>query len=316
MSNLVIYSTKSGYKTHSPVWEIKRHWQAYLMLAVPVIYIIIFSYLPMLGVSIAFKDFSFRKGILSSPWVGWKHFKQFLGNPAFFQTILRNTIMISVYSFFANLVVPIILALALNEVVNKIFKKTVQMVTYIPYFISVTVMIGMLLQLLHPNVGLVNHIIKSLSGTAVDFMGRSSYFRHIYVWSGVWQSAGYNAIIYIASLTGIDQEVVEASIIDGANRVQRVMHVDIPTILPTITILMILSLGHIMNVGFEKIYLMQNPVNLEVSEVISTLVYKQGLQMAQMSYSTAVGLFNSVVNFMLLIITNGIARKISSTSLW
>jgi len=316
MNNLVVGSLKPRHKKDSPLWEIKRNWQAYLMLSIPVIYIIIFAYLPMIGVTIAFKDFSFRKGIFGSPWAGFKHFRQFLGNPAFFNTILRNTIIISIYSFFANLFVPIMLALALNEVGNKYFKKTVQMVTYAPYFISVTVMVGMLLQILHPNVGLVNHVIKALGGRPVDFMGRPAYFRHIYVWSGVWQTAGYNAIIYIATLTGIDQEVVEASIIDGASRIQRVRHIDLPTIMPTITILLILAVGRIMSVGFEKIYLMQNPVNLEVSEVINTLVYKQGLQMAQMSYSTAVGLFNSVVNFILLVTTNGIIRRISETSLW
>lgn len=307
---------RSVENKNSMLHECKKHWQLYIMLLLPVVYIIIFSYLPMGGIVIAFKDFSFRKGIFGSPWAGLKYFKQFWENPVFFDTVLKNTIVLSVYSLVAGFFIPIILALALNEVDKEFFKKTVQMVTYAPYFISTTVLVGMLLQILNPNIGLINRIIVALGGKRIDFMSIPSYFPHIYVWSGVWQGAGYNAIIYLATLAGVDQEIVEASIIDGANRLQRVRNIDLPTIAPTIVILLILSIGNIMNVGFEKIYLMQNPVNTEVSEVISTLVYKQGLQMAQMSYASAIGLFNSIINFALLIISNFIANRVTGSGLW
>lgn len=302
-------------KKRSPLLVFKRQWQLYAMILLPVVYILIFAYGPMGGILVAFKDYSIRRGILGSEWAGFKYFKQFLTSPSFY-TLLRNTIVLSLYSMVAGFFVPIILALALNEINNVFFKRTVQMVTFFPYFISTVVMVGMIIQFLNPNGGLVNNIIKLLGGTPQNFMGMPSMWRHIYVWSGVWQGMGYGAVIYIAALSGIDPEIVESAIIDGINRPQRVWYIDIPTILPTIVIMLILSIGNIMNVGFEKVFLMQNTLNLEVSEVISTYVYKRGLINFQYSYSTAVGLFNSVVNFILLVIANTLARRAGQSSLW
>ncbi len=211
---------------------------------------------------------------------------------------------------------PIILALCLNEIKNILFKKTVQMITYFPYFISTVVMVGIVLQMLNLQGGFVNNLITLLGGKPINFMGIPKLWRHIYVWSGVWQNTGYGAIIYIAALSGVDPQLIESAVIDGASRIQRVRHIDLPAIAPTVTIMLILGIGGIMNVGFEKVYLMQNNLNLDVSEIISTYVYKRGLQHYQYSYSTAVGLFNSIVNFILLLIANTVARRIGESSLW
>ncbi|MGB4368190.1 MAG: ABC transporter permease subunit, partial [Caldicoprobacterales bacterium] len=281
----------------------------------PVIYILIFAYGPMGGVVVAFKDFSIRRGIMGSDWVGLKYFKQFLSTPLFYN-LLRNTIIISLYGLIAGFVMPIILALCLNEIKNILFKKTVQMITYFPYFISTVVMVGIVLQMLNLQGGFVNNLITLLGGKPINFMGIPKLWRHIYVWSGVWQNTGYGAIIYIAALSGVDPQLIESAVIDGASRIQRVRHIDLPAIAPTVTIMLILGIGGIMNVGFEKVYLMQNNLNLDVSEIISTYVYKRGLQHYQYSYSTAVGLFNSIVNFILLLIANTVARRIGESSLW
>ncbi|WP_216086239.1 ABC transporter permease [Mahella australiensis] len=294
---------------------LSKQWQLYLMVSLPIVYILIFCYVPMGGIIIAFKDFSMRRGIWGSEWVGLKYFHQFLATPLFSQ-LLSNTILLSLYSLVAGFFMPIILALALNEVQNVFFKKTVQMVTYFPYFISTVVMVGIVLQILSPQGGLVNNVIELLGGERVNFMGEPKLWRHIYVWSGVWQNTGYSAIIYIAALSGVDSEQIEAAVIDGVSRIQRVWYIDLPAIAPTATIMLILGIGGIMNVGFEKVYLMQNPLNLDVSEVISTFVYKKGLINYQYSYATAVGLFNSVVNFILILGANTMARHIGETSLW
>jgi putative aldouronate transport system permease protein len=292
-----------------------RQWQLYMMVLLPVIYILIFAYGPMGGVVVAFKDFSIRRGIMGSDWVGLKYFKQFLSTPLFYN-LLRNTIIISLYGLIAGFVMPIILALCLNEIKNILFKKTVQMITYFPYFISTVVMVGIVLQMLNLQGGFVNNLITLLGGKPINFMGIPKLWRHIYVWSGVWQNTGYGAIIYIAALSGVDPQLIESAVIDGASRIQRVRHIDLPAIAPTVTIMLILGIGGIMNVGFEKVYLMQNNLNLDVSEIISTYVYKRGLQHYQYSYSTAVGLFNSIVNFILLLIANTVARRIGESSLW
>ena len=302
-------------KKTSPWLVFLRQWQLYAMILLPVVYILIFAYGPMFGIVVAFKDFSIRRGILGSEWIGFKYFEQFLSTPHFYN-LLRNTVVLSLYSLVAGFIMPIILALALNETKNILFKKTVQMVTFFPNFISTVVMVGIILQFLNSNGGFVNNVIKLLGGETINFMGIPSMWRHIYVWSGVWQGMGYGAVIYIAALSGVDPEIIESSIIDGVSRPQRVWYIDIPSILPTVTILLILSIGNIMNVGFEKVYLMQNNLNLDVSEVISTYVYKRGLVNYQYSYSTAVGLFNSVVNFILLIIANAVARRVGESSLW
>ncbi len=297
------------------VEDFTSHWQLYLMLLLPVAYIIVFCYVPMGGILIAFENYSFRKGILGSDWVGLKYFKQFFENPDM-PRLLQNTLIISFYQLLAGFPAPIILALALHIIGGKRFKKFMQSLTYAPYFISTVVMVGIVLQCLHLNIGIVNSILAKLGLARIDFMGKASLFRHIYVWSGVWQTTGYSAILYIATLGNVNQELVEASLIDGANRLQRIRIVEIPVLKPVITIQLILAVGNIMSVGFEKVYLMQNTLNLPVSETISTYVYKRGMRDMQYSYSTAVGLFNSVVNFILLFVANKFSQKFGETSLW
>jgi multiple sugar transport system permease protein/putative aldouronate transport system permease protein len=293
----------------------KRQWQLYLMVLLPVLFIAIFMYGPMFGIVVAFKDFSFRRGILGSEWVGLRYFRQFLTTPLFY-SLLWNTVALSAYSLIAGFFTPILLALALNEIRSLFFKKTVQMVTYFPYFISTVVMVGIVLQVLNPRGGIVNNIITMFGGTPVNFMGVPALWRSIYVWSGVWQLTGYGAIIYLAALSGVDPGLIDSAIIDGVNRPQRVRYIDLPTIAPTIIILLILAVGNIMSVGFEKAYILQNNINLNVSEIISTYVYKRGLVNYQYSFATAVGVFNSIVNFLLLVTANSIARRTSETNLW
>ncbi len=295
--------------------DIQKRWQLYLMLLLPVLYIAIFCYVPMGGIVIAFKNYSFRKGIMGSEWVGLKYFMQFFTNPDMAR-LLRNTLVISIYQLLASFPAPIILALALHIIGGNRFKKFMQSLTYAPYFISTVVLVGIVLQCLHLNIGVVNSILDFLGLARIDFMGRASYFRHIYVWSGVWQVTGYSAIIYIAALGNVDQSLVEASQIDGANRLQRIHIVELPALKPIITIQLILAIGSIMGVGFEKVYLMQNNLNLPVSEIISTYVFKRGLRDMQYSFATAVGLFNSVVNFILLFAANKLSQKFGETSLW
>ena len=283
--------------------EVKRHWQLYVMLILPVTYLIIFAYLPMGGAVIAFKDYSIRGGIWGSDWVGLKHFKNFFTTPDF-KVLMRNTLALSLYSLVISFPMPILLALAINEMRGRHYKKVVQMVTYLPYFISTVVLVGIMQNIFSIRTGLVNNIITALGGTAVDFMGKPELFRSLYVWSGVWQGTGYSAVIYIAALASVDTSQVEAAIIDGAGRFARVWNVDIPAIMPTIVIQLILAVGSIMSLGFEKVYLMQNPVNMQFSEIISTFVYKRGLINFQYSYATAVGLFNSVCNLVLIVLAN------------
>ena len=306
-------------KTKKEKWSLRqdfrKRWQLYLMLLLPVLYILIFCYVPMGGIIISFKDYSFRKGILGSPWVGLKYFNQFFGSPDI-GMLLKNTLIISFYQLIVTFPAPIILALALHIIGNDRFKKFMQTVTYAPYFISTVVLVGIVLQCLHLNIGIVNTILEFLGMNRVDFMGRVSYFRHIYVWSGVWQTTGFSAIIYIAALGNVDQSLVEASLIDGANRLQRIRIVELPALKPIITIQLIMAIGSIMGVGFDKIYLMQNTLNLPVSEIISTYVFKRGMKDLQYSFATAVGLFNSVVNFILLFTANKLSQKFGETSLW
>ena len=311
------WAVKTDKKSGKHGWrlEFKLRWQLYIMLLLPVTYVFIFGYMPLSGLLIAFQDYSTKRGIWGSKWIGFEQFEKFFSTPQFTQ-LLWNTFALSLYSFLAGFPFPIILALALNECPSARYKKLVQMVTYAPYFLSTVVMCGIVIQFLHIRTGIINKLIVALGGTATDFMGNANYFRSIYVWSGIWQGAGYSAVIYLAALSGIDPSLQEAAIIDGANRFQRVWHVDLPAILPTVIIQMILSLGSLLSVGYEKVFLLQNTMNLSTSEVISTFVYKRGLKDIQYSYSTAVGLFNSVVSLVLIATANFIARKVSDTSLW
>ena len=295
--------------------EVKRHWQLYLMLVLPVTYLIIFAYLPMGGAVIAFKDYSIRGGIWGSEWVGLKHFKNFFTTPDF-KNLMTNTLALSLYSLIISFPMPILLALAINEMRGRHYKKVVQMVTYLPYFISTVVLVGIMQNIFSVRTGLVNNIIMLFGGKAVDFMGKPGLFRSLYVWSGVWQGMGYSAVIYSAALASVDISQTEAAIIDGAGRFARVWNVDIPAIMPTIVIQLILAVGSIMSLGFEKVYLMQNPVNMQTSEIISTFVYKRGLINFQYSYATAVGLFNSVCNMVLIVLANMFSKRVNETSLW
>lgn len=296
-----------------------KHGALTLMLLPVIVYFIIFKYIPMSGLAMAFKDFQIAKGIWDSPWVGLKNFKKFFQSYQF-ERVLWNTIKISIYSLAANFPLPIILALCLNALLNMKYKKFAQTLLYIPHFISTVVMVGMILQIFNIRVGLYGNIARLITGsTPTDILGSATTFPHLYVWSGVWQGMGWGSIIYIAALSNVDPALHEAAQIDGASRFQRCIHIDFPTILPTATILLIMNMGSVMGVGFEKVYLMQNPLNLRSSEVISTYVYKVSMAAGggnDFSYGTAIGLFNSVVNLMLLIIVNAISRKVGETSLW
>jgi len=315
-----VMAVRHGATRATPTWwadawrRIKRHWELYLIFLLPLAHLLLFRYVPMYGVQIAFRDFTITKGITNSPWVGLKYFYQFF-RAYEFRRVLLNTVGISFLSIALGFPVPIILALALNECRAGWFKKLVQMVTYAPYFISTVVMVGMILLFLSMN-GSLNRFIVLFGGQATNFMGKPEYFKMIYVLTGIWQGAGYGAVIYLAALAAVDPQLHEAAIIDGANKLQRIWYIDIPGILPTATIVLILNFGHIMNVGFEKIFLLQNPINMRTSDVISTYVYRLGLVGAQYSFGAAVGLFNSVVNLILLVLVNQIARRFSETSLW
>ena len=293
----------------------RRHWQLYLLIIPPIAYFIIFKYVPMVNAVLAFKDYNVIKGIWGSPWAGTKYFELLFQNPAFV-TLIKNTLYISFYSLIVGFPVPILLALALNEIKNGTFKKTVQMVTYAPYFISTVVMVSIIMLFLSPRLGIINTIAGALGFEAVNFLGEPGLFRSIYVFSDVWQSMGYSAVIYLAALAGIDPSLYEAAKVDGANRFQKILNVDLPGLLPAAVIILILSVGNMMAVGFEKIYLLQNPLNLSASEIISTYVYKTGLLNANYSFATAVGLFNSVINLVLLLTVNAAAKRLSNTSLW
>lgn len=295
--------------------SIWRYWILYLMLVVPVVYIIIFAYVPMYGIQIAFRDFSIRKGYWGSPWVGLKHFKNFF-NGFFFWQLLRNTLVLNLLSLIADFSLPILFALMLNELGGRRLKKTVQTISYIPHFISVVIVISMVNQMFS-NFGIVNNIRMALGADSrLSFFTQESFFRPAYILSGVWQGLGYSSIIYVAALAKVDVELYEAARMDGANRLQKIIHIDLPCIVPTMTILLILSISRLMNIGFEKIFLLQNPTNLNVSRVISTYVYEVGIQGGQYSFSTAVGLFNSIVGTILLVLANTFARTVSENSLW
>lgn len=297
--------------------RIVRARQLYFFLLLPLIYLIIFQYVPMFGLQIAFKDYSIADGILGSEWAGFKYFNK-LFKDYNFKRILVNTLRISIYSLVVNFFIPITLALSLNCLRHQKVKKTIQTITYIPHFVSTVVLVGMVNQMLNPIIGLYGNLFQAITGSrAMDILGVPGAFPHLYVWTGVWQNVGWGSIIYMAALANSDQELNEAAQIDGASRFQRVLYVDIPTILPTAIIMLILDCGRVMNVGFEKVYLMQNSLNLSYSEVISTYVYKMAFGgNSNFSYSTAVGMFNSVVNFLLIMVVNQISKKVSDTSLW
>lgn len=301
--------------------QFKRDWEFHLFLLIPVIYIVIFEYLPMYGVQIAFRDFDPILGVSGSKWVGFEHFRKFFASYQF-SNIVSNTLRISLYSLAIEFPLPIIFALMLNIFKNIRYKKLVQTITYMPHFISTVVIVGLLIQLLSPINGLYGNIFRLFANGMypTDILGKPRAFIHLYVWSGIWQSLGWSSIIYISALSAISPELSEAAQIDGASRWQRIWHVDFPGILPTIAIMLILNAGSIMSVGFEKVFLMQNKMNLEYSEVIATYVYKTGMTIGanNYSYASAIGLFNNVINCLMLLIVNSLSKKFSAdnTSLW
>ena len=295
--------------------KIRKYAGLYIMLAIPFLWYIIFKYIPMYGLQIAFKRFNPTLGITKSPWVGLTYFKQFFDS-YYFGNILWNTVSLSLFTMLVGFPMPIILALLINEIKNTKFQKVVQNITYMPNFLSVVVIVSMLTLFSNRDYGLFYKIGALFGAAPVDFMAKPAWFQPLYVFSNVWQYMGFNAIIYIAALASVDQELYEAASIDGASRMQKIIHISLPCIMGTIIIMFIMRIGSLMSVGFEKVYLMQNSVTLSASEVISTFIYKNGIQKGQFSYSTAVGLFNSVINFTLLMLANFVSKKATKTSLW
>ena len=295
----------------------RRHWQLYLVMAPALLYFLVFKYIPIANAVLAFKEYNVVLGIWGSPWVGFKYFDLFFSNPVFW-TLIKNTLGISLYSLVVGFPIPIILALCLNEIRDGFFRRFTQLVTYAPYFISTVIVVSMLMLLLSPQLGAVNLVLKALGQKPINFLGAPGLFAGIFAWSGTWQFSGYAAVIYLAALSGIDPQLHDAARVDGASRLQRIRHVDLPGIMPVILVILILNVGSLLSVSFEKVFLMQNPLNLATSEVISTYVYKIGLLNANYSFGTAVGLFNSVIGMILLVLVNTLVKRLSDSGagLW
>lgn len=290
------------------VWtKMGRHWQFYLIVALPMLYFILFKYVPMYGILLGFKRYRVSRGIWGSPWVGFYQFAKFFKNPSSLR-IMYNTFLLSMYALVSSIPLAVILAIALNETRSKLWRKSVQMITYAPYFISTVVMVAILMQFLDPALGLFNTIRGLLGKESLNYMGEAKLFKHIYVWSALWQNTGYNAIIYLAALTGINPELYEAARVDGVNKFQKIWYVDLPCIQNTIIIMFIMNMGFVMSLGFEKAFLMQNPLNLESAEIMSTYVYKMGLINSDFSYSTAIDMINSVINIILILTFNKLSK--------
>lgn len=295
--------------------QVLRNWQLYVFLIPTILYFLIFRYYPMYGLQIAFRNYKASKGIWGSQWVGMRNFQRFFATADFWQ-LLENTLAISVGNLLISFPVPIILALLLNQMPSKRYKKIVQTVIYAPHFISTVVMVGIIFLFFSPSSGIINHIITAFGGQPIHFMAEASMFRPLYIGSEIWQGAGWGSILYLAALASINPELHEAAVVDGANKLQRVWHIDIPGILPTVVIMFILNSGKVMAVGFEKAYLMQTSLNISTSEIIATYVYKRGLLNSQFSFSATVGMFESVVNLVLIVTVNFISRKVSDSSLF
>lgn len=295
----------------------RRYWGLYLLLLPTLVYIAVFLYGPMYGMLVAFKEFNSKLGITASPWANpfYKYLQRFFTSYNFWP-LIRNTLTLSLYSLVASFPIPIVFALFLNQINNLKYKKIVQTVSYAPYFISTVVLVSMLHIFLSPATGVVNRAIVALGGEAYYFMGTQSAFKHVYVWSNVWQSTGWSSIIYVATLSSVSQELHEAAIMDGANKLRRIWHIDVPALIPTMVTMLILNMGRILSVGFEKAFLMQNNLNSAVSEIISTYVFKVGILSGQFSYSTAIGMFNAVVCCVMVLLVNWISRRTTEESLW
>lgn len=297
--------------------RMRRSWQLYVMMIPPMIWTIIFLYGPLYGLQAAFQNYSIAKGFTGSPWVGLKWFEQFIDSYQFWP-VIRNTLVLNIYELLALFPLPIVLSLCLNAVRSKGYSRAVQLITYAPHFISTVVVVGILFMVLSPQGGLVNQLVVLFGGAPIDFMSEAGWFRHLYVWSGAWQTLGWSAIIYLAALAGIDPQLHEAARMDGANILRRMWHIDLPGILPVAITLLVLNMGSMLSSGFEKVLLMQNPLNLEVSQVLDTYVYQVGLNstIPQFSYATAIGMFKSVIALILIVLANWLARRTSNQSLF
>ncbi len=293
---------------------VKNNWVLYAMIVPVMIYTFIFSYIPMYGILMAFTDYRVKLGILGSEWIGFEHFERFF-NSYYFKMVVGNTLKINIYSLLVSFPLPIIFALLLNYLKSTKLKKIAQMISYAPHFISTVVLCNMILIIFDYDMGVVNTIRNYFGYENVNFMASASLFDDLYVWSGVWQSMGFSAIIYVSSLAGVDQQLHEAAIIDGATKVQRIWHVDLPSIRPTIVMLLILAIGGLMSNGFDKAYMLQTDLNISASELIATYVYKTGILEGGYGYSTAVNLFNTIINLVLLITANKVAKKLTGESL-
>lgn len=312
MSRIKSKPSQAGQTKKKNIW---KNWRLYLMCLPAVIYFLIFAYKPMYGIIIAFKDYSMRKGIMGSPWIGFDNFQR-LFSSYWFPVILKNTLTLSCLSLILGFPIPIILALVLNEVSNDRFRKGFQTLSYAPHFISTVVLCGMLTLFLNPTSGVINKFVTMFGGDAVNFLQEPTMYKWIYVLSGIWQEMGWGSIIYFATLSGVDRALLEAADIDGASRLQKIWYINLPVLVPTILILLILNCGSLLSVGYEKVYLLQNATNLSASEVISTFVYKSGLEKADFSFGAAADLFNSVVNTVVLILANMISKRTTKTSLF
>lgn len=307
---------ESGKQRKWTLGKVLRSWQLYVLLLPALVWLLLFAYYPMYGLLIAFKDFKGKMGIMGSPWADpiFKHFEAFFSTSIAVNAIW-NTVSISLLTLVVGFPVPVVFALLLNQIQNSRIRRIVQTISYAPYFLSTVVIVSIISMLFSAN-GLVNGLITATGSKEIFFTSLPEWFRPLYIGSSVWQTMGFNAIIYIAALVGISPEYYEAAIVDGATRFQRIMRIDLPLIMPTVILMLILNVGNIMNVGYEKAFLMQNSMNTTVSELISTYVYKVGLQQAQYSFATAVGLFNSVVNFILLLIVNLVSKRFSDISIF
>jgi ABC-type polysaccharide transport system permease subunit len=317
-STIQVTEATANKKVRAGFWKnFRRSWQLYVLLALPLAWLLVFQYYPMYGAQIAFRNFLPGDSMWASKWVGMANFERFFKS-VMFSKLMINTLGLSLYSLAVSFPIPILFALSLNQLRNGLWKQTVQMVSYAPYFISTVVLVGMLLQFLDLRHGPVNLLLAAIGQPTIHFMGESKLFQSVYVWSGVWQYTGFNTVIYLATLANVDPALHEAAVVDGANRLQRIWFIDIPGIMPTAVTLLILNMGQIINVGFEKVFLMQNPLNTSISEVISTYVYKVGLVggITNYSYASAIGLFNSVIGLVLLVTANWVMKKLTDTSLW
>lgn len=297
--------------------DFRENYELYLMILIPLIYVIVFKYFPMYGAQIAFKDYRVTSGINGSEWVGLKHFERLFSAPQFW-TVLKNTFVIAFYFQLVSIPLPIIFAIGINYCRSSKLKKTVQMITYLPHFLSVVIIVSLMNLLFNSYSGVMTNIIEAIFKIRPNILGDAKYFRHMFVWSGIWQGLGWSSILYVSALAGVDPSLHEAAMIDGANKLKRIWHIDIPHLVPTISIMIITSVGSLLTVSFDKTFLMQNPVNFNVSEVLSTYEYKRGLAASIPDYSfpSAIGLASSAFTFVLTLLTNRISNKLSGSGLW